>query len=514
MGAVTGQPDMKSGSLGAVVIPWLLALAGIALVMFMAGAGAWTLAVLAAALALLTATRHYAAPAGPRAPIPRGRSLVTAIRAPRPRLSDSAHTPIVIGSLACVVFFGGLATWSAYARIERTATGPAVLRYEASRAPVHHPDGGTIAEVLVKEGEAVGKDHVLLRLETVHLTEELRRRMRRHDGLSAQNARLLAEQAGSDAVTYPAKLVERAENDYELAGMMAAENSALRAANEAFRTGLAVLNQRAVELEQRAGNLAAQKEGAAMRLRRTQEERGEVEQLVKRGLTPPERLVALRDEQARLASQVQGLATDIADIRAALEQARQAAPNFERDRQSRIARDLAGLETERAALEPRIEDILARLARAELRAPAAGVVAGVAQFAAGAVLPGGSMPVLEIVSQQKKLVAEARMHPFARSVLEPGMEARVRLITAGLQESEPVPGRLAEISAEAVTDRETNEAYYVAIVEIPSRRLAASQPAIRPGTPAEVIIPILDRTPLLYLFEPLVRKRELAMRQP
>jgi HlyD family type I secretion membrane fusion protein len=309
-------------------------------------------------------------------------------------------------------------------------------------------------------------------------------------------------------------MVERGESDFELAGMMAAENSTLRAANDAFHAGIGVLNQRIVEVEQRLAGVVAQTEGAAMRLRRTEEERGEVEQLVKRGLTPPERLVALRDEQARLSTQVQGLASDIADARAALEQAREAVPNFRHDRLSRISRDLTAVAAERAQVEPRIEDILARIARAELRAPAAGVVSGVAQFAAGTVLPGGGVPVLQIVSPQKKLVAEARMHPFARSVLEPGMEARVRLITSGLQESEPVAGRLTQISADAVTDRETNEAYYVAIVEIPSRRLPANQPAIRPGTHAEVIIPILDRTPLHYLFEPLVRKRELAMRQP
>lgn len=506
---------MKSGWLGAVVL-WLVAFAGAALIVLAFSGSAWIGAgvagMIAAALPFLATGRPHARPRLSVLGLPR-RSLVPATRAVRPKLSDSARTPILIGSIACSLFFGGLAAWSAYAPIERTATGPAILRYEVDRTLVRHPDGGLVAEVMVKEDETVAKGHVLIRLETAGLTAELRDLMRRRDALLVLNARLRSEESGADAVSYPQKLVDRAETDYELAGLMATENSALRAANDAFQAGAGVLAQRIEELEQRVAGLIAQKEGAAKRLRRTEEERGEVEQLVSRGLAPTDRLVAVRHEQARLSGQVQGLTADVAEARTALDQGRQTAENFRRDKLSRISLDLTGVSAELGELEPRIEDLLSHLSRAELRAPAAGIVTGVAKFTAGAVLPGG-VPVLQIVSTQKKLIAEARMHPFARSVLEPGMEARVRLITAGLQESELVKGRLTQISSDAVTDQDTKESYYVAIVEIPSRRLPANQPAVRPGTHAEVIIPILDRTPLHYLFEPLVRKRELAMQQP
>lgn len=504
---------MKPGHIGTVLVPWLIAIAGIVIMVLALGWPAWTapgIAALLTASALLIRRQRETPTAVPLAvTASSSRALVPSIPIARPHLSDGAEKPILLGSLACSLFFGGLAAWSVYAPIERTATGPAILRYEADRAFIRHPDGGVITELLVKEGEAVGKGQVLLRLATAELAEELRELMRRRDALLTQNARLLAEQAGADTIPYPQKLVERAETDYELAGLMASENSALRGANDAFQAGAGMLNQRITDLEQRVAGIVAQKDGAAKRLHRTEEERNEVEQLIKRGLTPADRLVAVRHEHARLSTQVQGLTAEVAEARAALDEARQSVVNFRRDKLSRISLDLTAVAAEIAELEPRIEDVLTRLARAEIKSPSAGVVTGVTQFAKGAVLPGG-VPVLQVVSTQKRIVAEARIHPFARGVLEPGMPARVRLITAGLQETTPVGGRLVQISADAVTDRETNEAYYVAIVEIPH----PPSGAIRAGTPAEVVIPILDRTPLHYLFEPLVRKRELAMRTP
>ena len=62
------------------------------------------------------------------------------------------------------VGFGGFLLWSALVPLDEGVPTMGTVVIDTKRKPVQHPDGGVISEVLVREGDVVSKDQVLIRL--------------------------------------------------------------------------------------------------------------------------------------------------------------------------------------------------------------------------------------------------------------------------------------------------------------------------------------------------------------
>ena len=140
----------------------------------------------------------------PQPPAPTtGRDLIVAPpqveSAPRRRITDRGRRPILIGLTVALLFFGGLGVWSAVAPIESAASAIAVVKVESNRLTVDHPDGGTIAALLVREGDAVEEGQLLITLDTTEIEAQLSVLELRRFGLLSLRARLNATQAGRTA---------------------------------------------------------------------------------------------------------------------------------------------------------------------------------------------------------------------------------------------------------------------------------------------------------------------------
>ena len=65
------------------------------------------------------------------------------------------------------VGFGGFLVWSALVPLAEGVPTMGTVVIDTKRKPVQHPDGGVIAEVLVREGDMVTKDQLLIRLGSI-----------------------------------------------------------------------------------------------------------------------------------------------------------------------------------------------------------------------------------------------------------------------------------------------------------------------------------------------------------
>lgn len=62
----------------------------------------------------------------------------------------SRRKPIFVGVLALAALVIGLGTWATYAMIDGAVVAAGRVIVESNRQAVQHPDGGVVAEVLVK----------------------------------------------------------------------------------------------------------------------------------------------------------------------------------------------------------------------------------------------------------------------------------------------------------------------------------------------------------------------------
>ena len=165
---------------------------------------------------------------------------------------------------------------------------------------------------------------------------------------------------------------------------------------------------------------------------------------------------------------------------------------------------------------PKLEAARAQLQRGTLRAQSDGVVAGLAVFSAGSVVAPGEK-LMEIVPSSPKLVVEARLSPNDLRGVRAGQTAEVRLTAFGSRGDPILHGNLTELSADSLTDERSGQRYYAATVTVPKPELAkldgGDDDALRPGQPAQVMLPLKQRSALDYLFEPLSQSLWSAFRQ-
>ncbi|USE34267.1 HlyD family secretion protein [Endozoicomonas sp. SCSIO W0465] len=95
----------------------------------------------------------------------------------------------------------------------------------------------------------------------------------------------------------------------------------------------------------------------------------------------------------------------------------------------------------------------------------------------------------------------------------PGMAAKVRFTAYNYRDYLPVDGILQRISADVVTDEQTRETAYVGQIEVAVNELMAQDILLYPGMPAEVLLTLNERSVVSYLFEPLLRSFNRALRE-
>jgi HlyD family secretion protein len=217
---------------------------------------------------------------------------------PTIRSTGTLRTPIVVGLAVMAVFVSGFGTWAALAPLSGAAIAFGVVSPDGNRKTVQHLEGGIIREILVKDGREVRAGETLIRLDDTAARADHDRLLARHLALSATRARLLAEQAGADRITFPPELDDSGHPDAR--ALRAAELDRFETRRMALAGQRGILRQLIAQHEEEIGGLAAEIDSQSEQLRLIAEETAGVASLVKRGLERKPRLLALQRARAQI----------------------------------------------------------------------------------------------------------------------------------------------------------------------------------------------------------------------
>jgi epimerase transport system membrane fusion protein len=118
----------------------------------------------------------------------------------------------------------------------------------------------------------------------------------------------------------------------------------------------------------------------------------------------------------------------------------------------------------------------------------------------GVIRPGE--PIAEIVPQGEELIIEARVSLVDIDRIQAGQVATVRFSSFGSR-TPILFGTVLNVSADALTDRNTGMPYYLARLAVnPESLEALGTLTLVPGMPAEVLILSGERTFLQYVMKP------------
>lgn len=417
-------------------------------------------------------------------------------------LAAMVRGPRTFGYATAFVFFGSLAAWSWIAPLASAAIAPGVVSPDGHRKIIQHLEGGIIRAIHVREGDVVAIGDKLVTLEETQARAKLDEMRERLVHLLTAEARLIAEQSGTEQIDFPPDITA-----HSAAGARRAMASQLDLLGSRRATQLGkerILAQRIKQSEEEIGGLRKIIAAQATQLQLLDRETAVVRKLYEQGIERLPRLLALertqaeiRGEQANNEARIARIQQQISETEIQLLTMRDQDKERANDELTKVREQLAVLRSEL----PGREDILTRTI---IQAPIAGVVMNVrVTTEAGVVGPGQAL--LDIVPGEAKLIVDARLKPNDIDVVQPGMRARV-LLTAYRQRIMPqIFGTLRSASADRLVDDRTGDAYFLAKIEVDSDEIARLKDVrLVPGMTAEVMILTGERTLLDYVLRPLL----------
>ncbi len=405
-------------------------------------------------------------------------------------------------------FTGLMIVWAGLAPVNETAIAQGRIVPQRQLQVVSNLEGGSITEIGVRPGQRVVAGAVLLRLDPDSARAEFGRSSAASNALNARIARLEAEIAGRAPVFDPALAAAAPAAVAAEQALWAAHLSDVSAASAGDNA----------RIDGTARNLAGAEADRAVRAEASAQAAREVTMiapLVDKGIEPAISLVRAKSALSQARSSEAAAVQAVQRAAAAIAEARAAARGNTGRTRSSAADALTAARAELAGQSAALPALRGRVARADVRAPIAGIVQRVlVSTIGGSVRPGE--PLVEIVPVGDTLVVEARVRPIDIAFVHAGQKAAVKLTAYDSSVYGALRGKVTRISPDAVVDDRSGDSYYLIRIETSASGLTAPDGArlpIAPGMVAAVDLIGRKRSVLSYLLSPVTKLSENAFRE-
>ena len=239
-----------------------------------------------------------------------------------------------------------------------------------------------------------------------------------------------------------------------------------------------------------------------------------LEPLVRSGLAPETRLIALkRDEEASIGSANQAqsgqkrLLSGLDEIDEQLKAEKQAY-------KTSALTDLSSIEGELAELNARIPALENRVERTSVRSPVDGVINRINYVTADAYVRTGE-ELLEIVPTGSDLIVETKVNAKDIADIIIGQNVKISLTAYDPAKFGRVDGNVLSVSADAMSDEQTGEQFYLVDVSIIGTLYEdnGEEVTILPGMVASIDVLSGKRTILDYFWQPISKTKSKAFRE-
>jgi HlyD family secretion protein len=412
----------------------------------------------------------------------------------------------------CVLVFG-VGAWSAFASIAGAVVATGKLKVESERQVVQHPEGGIVAEILVKEGDTVNAGDPLVRLDDKLLTADLAIAEGQLFEIMARSGRLTAEADFLPVPQFDPELLAAAESNPKIASLIRGQQRLFTARADTVIRETEQLRERQTQIREEISGAEAQQVALVSQLDFVGQELTDLKELQKKGLAQASRVLALEREKARLLGQRGELIATIAGLKGQISEIEIQLLGLESSRREEAITELRDLEYRVYELREQRDSLLERMDRLEIRAPRPGRVIGMTIFALRSVIRTAE-PVLYIVPSDVGLVIEAQIEITNIDQVHPGQAARLRFSAFSARTTPDIAGTVMRLSPDAFSDEQTGRSYYLAQLAINNGELdKLGGVDLVAGMPVEAYIQTGERSPFTYVTKPMADYFNKAFRE-
>jgi len=417
-----------------------------------------------------------------------------------------------LGWLIVLLGVIGFLVWASFAPLDKGVPMSGTVAKESNRKSVQHQVGGTIQEILVKDGDMVKAGQVLVRMNAVSARAGFDITEAQYLTARATEARLLAERDGATAIRFPADLVKRS-SDPRVAEMMTLQNQLLASRQASLRSELGSVDENIAGLKLQVQGLQESRDSKKAQVGFLKEQLEGIRDLAKEGYVARNRLLDLE----RTYAQLQGaISEDIGNIGRAQRQVMELSlrkAQRTQDYQKEVRTLLADTQKEAEAQEARMSAQQFELQNVDVKAPVSGTVVGLAVFTNGGVVPPG-FKMMDIVPSDDPLIVEGQLPVNLVDKVHEGLPTELIFSAFNANRTPHIPGMVETVSADRSVDERSGAAFYRVRVKVSpkgAKMIAQHKMDIRPGMPVELFVKTGERTMMNYLLKPLFDRAHSSM---
>lgn len=391
--------------------------------------------------------------------------------------------------------------WALVAQVDELTRGEGKVIPSRQLQILQSLDGGIVSDILVKEGDVVEEDQVLLNIDPTRFESSMLENRAQSFSLEAKIARLRALAEGKEFVPPAAK----SDDDRQVVDEERRLFETARSNNEAQ---LSIARQQLAQRQQELVENRARRDQASRAYDLTAQELAVTKPLINSGAVSEVELLRLERDTARFRGERDMANAQIARVQAAISEANHKINEVELNFRNEMRKELTDAVGKENSLSQSGLGLADKVKHAAIRSPVKGTVKRLMVNTVGGVVQPGK-DVVEVVPLEDALVLEAKVLPKDIAFLRPGQPAVVKFTAYDFSIYGGLDATLEHIGADSITDERGNT-FYMVRVRTKKASLGQNLPII-PGMVAEVDIITGQKSILSYLLKPVLRAKQAAL---
>jgi adhesin transport system membrane fusion protein len=397
--------------------------------------------------------------------------------------------------------------WASITEIDEVTNGVGKVIPSSRVQVVQNFDGGTVAEILVREGDLVEKDQPLVRIDDTGFASSYAEKLNRLLYLRAAMVRLEAQTAGL-SLRFPPEL------ETEAPSIVAQERQLFLSQDEERKHTRSVLKRQIEQRRQELLDAQKTRDQTKRSYDLSAQELAMSEEMERKGVIPKMQLIRLKREVNDVLGQYEGARLAVPSAESALNAAIEREQEFDSQWRNERLKEMAERRDELFRLTEVMRAVEDKVNRTVVRAPVKGTIKQLLVNTVGGVVKPGQ-DIVELIPYEDQLLVEARIRPQDIAFISAGQNAKVKITAYDFSIYGGLDGYVESIGADTVADQK-GEAFYVIRVRTETGLLKApnGRPLpIIPGMIANVDILTGRKTIMTYLLRPFYKVRDNAMRE-
>lgn len=391
------------------------------------------------------------------------------------------------------VIFGG---WMAFAPLSSSSVANGKVSADSEKKVVQHFNGGTISQILVKEGSLVKKDDVLIRLDDIQAKAELIALRRQYMDSIASYSRLIAQRDNKSSIEISSEVTDL--------NIIQDQENIFFSTNKSLKDQKEISQQRVIQLQNQISGLKSLNDVRKNRISSFNEELKEWEVLYAQKLIDKIKIRDLNREINSLEGEIESNKSEAARLAEQINEIKTQQLLTEKEFTNQVLDQIVQVKNNMSDLKSKISHLEDIISKSEIKSPTNGIVVGLTAHTEGSVVRPGEN-ILDIVPENADLIVVARVQIQDIDKVTVGLLSDIRFSAFNLKQAHVIQGEVIYVSADRFTDEATGEPYYEAKIKVTPDgilRLNEYKFKLIPGMPAEVMINIGSRTPLSYFVKP------------